>query len=169
MPRYAQFNTAELKRALRVHQTEYRQVLREAMPAISRNARDRIRNRIPPGATTRSGMTNPFPGYAATGNLKSNVVAGPVKEVNGIYIANVGIAVHANRHTKMVFVVHEYGKVIHARPDNPTGLMSFRVQGQWVRTPRVRIKAKRFFRSGWDEARRQFPEILNENIVQRWP
>lgn len=143
------------------------EVIRQATPAVARYTRDTIRKRVPPGATTAVGMSNRFPGYAATGRLKSQIVAGPVRNSgNNGFTAHVGLAANATRLDEIKARVHEYGMVIHAR-NRP--FMVFQIQGRWVQVRRVRIRAKRFFRSGWAEAQTRFPDILGQYVRQRWP
>lgn len=159
-------NVRQWRAALDQQGRNVQAVLREATPAVARYTRDTIRKRVPPGNTSTSGMSNRFPGYAATGDLKNAIVAGPVRTRVRAFHAKVGIADHANAFTRTKARVHEYGKVIHARR---APYLHFQVRGQWVKVKRVRVRAKRFFRAGWDEAQRNFPEILGRHVRQRWP
>lgn len=159
-------NIQAYRRALREAGADTQKVIRQALPMIARDVRDTIRKRIPPGSSSGSGMSSRFPGYAATGALKNSIAAGPVRGTKTNFSCSVGLAANANRLTQIKARVHEYGMVIHAR--NAPRLV-FQVQGRWVAVPRVRIRAKRFFRSGWAEAQRKFPELLGTYIQQRWP
>lgn len=141
--------------------------MRAAMPAVGRYVRDTIRKRIPPGNTSSSGMSNRFPGYAATGRMRSTVVSGPIIDRgNGEYRLRVGIAANATRLDRIKLYVHEYGMVIRPRRAR---LLRFRVQGELIFARQVRIRAKRFMRSGWDEAGRNYNRILEEELSRRWP
>jgi hypothetical protein len=141
------------------------QALRQAVPQLAEYTRDTIRKRIPPGASTSSGMSNRFPGYAATGGLKNAVVAGPLQVQGNVYRATVGIPATTSPAILTRAYVHEFGKVIHARR---APYLVFQVQGQWVKTKRVRIRAKRFFRAGWGEAKGYFPEALGRMVRSHW-
>lgn len=159
-------NIREWQAALRDVQRDHKQAVRDATPAVARYARDQIRARIPPGATESRGMTNRFPGYAATGNLKSAIVAGPVRVSGDTYSAAVGLSANVGGFNAMKALVHEYGMVIRAKN---VPYMTFQIMGKWVRVKRVRIRAKRFFRAGMDEAARRFPEIVAEHLTRRFP
>lgn len=145
-----------------------RGAVRDSAPAVSRYVRDTIRKRIPPGNSSTSGMSNRFPGYAATGRLKSAIVSSPVQEgPNRVSTIRVGIAAGASRLDHIKLHVHEYGKVI--RPRRARLLVFRNEAGQLVFARRVRIRAKRFFRSGWDEASRNYVRVLNRELRSRWP
>lgn len=161
-------NIKAWRRELDNQRVGFRDVARAATPAVARFARDNIIKRIPPDNTSTSGMTNPFPGYAATGALKSSIVAGPVQaRGTDSWTAYVGVAVNANRLEKIKAFVHEYGMIIYPRHAK---FLRFEIPGVGVvYAKKVRIRAKRFFRSGWYEAQQRFPEILGAFIEQRWP
>lgn len=161
----ARSNLNQWRQALRSAQTNHQEIIRQMAPAVAREARDTIRRRLPPGATSSSGMTNPFPGYAATGRLKESIVAGPATKAGNSFRIYVGLARHARKLERMKFAVHEYGMVIKAR-NKP--YLTFKIGDKWISTKRVRIRAKRFFRSGWDEVRRRFPELMGQYVRQRW-
>jgi hypothetical protein len=57
--------------------------------------------------------------------------------------------------------VHEYGMTIHARTKP---YLHFQIGDKWIKTKQVRIRQKRFFRSGWDEARAKFPQFITTSI-----
>jgi hypothetical protein len=40
--------------------------------------------------------------------------------------------------------IHEFGGIIRAK--NPSGYLTFRVRGQWVRVRQVRIRQKKYWR-----------------------
>lgn len=184
-------NLSTVRRSIDANDKAMSKAIREATPMVARYTRDTIRKRVPPGNTSTSGMSNPFPGYAATGDLKRNIVAGPVRStgVSGGYESKVGIAANASRLTRIKAVVHEYGKVIKPRrapylvfkvpPSGGQRVNSGQVgdrydlgptrDGGWRRAKRVRIRAKRFFRSGWYEASQRFGTIFADHITQRWP
>lgn len=161
-------NIQAWREALDNQENAFLQTARAATPAVARFTRDNIIKRIPPDNTSTSGMTNPFPGYAATGSLKSSIVAGPVQNRGqDSWVAYVGVAVNATRLQKIKAYVHEYGMIIYPRNAK---VLRFYIPGVGiVFADKVRIRAKRFMRSGWDEARQRFPEIIEGYIRQRWP
>lgn len=141
-------------------------VVREVMPAVGRYERDTIRKRIPPGNTSTSGMSNRFPGYAATGRMRSMIVSGPIIDLgNGKYRIRVGIAANATRLDRIKLYVHEYGMVIRPRRAN---VLRFQVRGEVVFAKRVRIKAKRFMRSGYYEAQINYRRVVEQEMAKRW-
>lgn len=143
-----------------------RGVIRQSAPAVARYIRDTIRKRIPPGNTSSSGMSNRFPGYAATGRMKNTIVASPITESAGRRSnIRVGVARNATRLDHIKLHVHEYGKVI--RPRRAPYLVFRNEEGRLIFTRRVRIRAKRFFRSGWDEAERNYMRIVVQEIRKR--
>lgn len=144
-----------------------RGAVRRAAPAVARYVRDTVRKRIPPGNTSTSGMSNRFPGYAATGRLKNSIVASPVQESAGRRSnIRVGVAAGASRLDHIKLHVHEYGKVI--RPRRAPYLVFRNEEGRLVFARRVRIRAKRFFRSGWDEAQRNYVRILTQELRRNY-
>ena len=168
MPGNNEFRMAQWRQDILKDQKKINDLVRAAMPALGRYVRDTIRKRIPPGNTSTSGMSNPFPGYAATGRMKSMVVSGPIQEAGeGQYRLRVGIAANATVLDRIKLYVHEYGMVI--RPRRPGGVLRFQVGNDVVFSKRVRIRAKRFMRSGWDEASRNYDRILDQEIARRWP
>lgn len=168
MPDNTPFRMAQWRQDVLNDQKKVNEMVRAAMPALGRYVRDTIRKRIPPGNTTTSGMSNPFPGYAATDRMRSTIVSGPIQEVGeGQYRLRVGIAANATVLDRIKLYVHEYGMVI--RPRSPAGVLRFRVRDEVVFAKRVRIRAKRFVRSGWDEASRNYDRILEQEIAKRWP
>lgn len=159
-------NVRHWRQALDQQHRMTRASMHRAVGEIAEYTRDTIRKRIPPGATTSSGMSNRFPGYAATGSLKSAVVAGTVHTVGNTFVARVGVPASASELNRIKANVHEYGRVIKARR---APYLVFQVEGQWVKVKQVRIRAKRFFRSGWAEARYYFPEAMERLVRSRWP
>lgn len=123
-------------------------------------ARDRMRERVPPGATSSN-----FPGYAATGQLKNAIVSSPVRLLGNEIVARVGVSQSAPQivHTKAF--VHEYGMVIRAK-NGP--YLIFQVQGQWVSVPSVTIRPKRFISYGWRDARERFTELMFDRLSRSW-
>lgn len=140
--------------------------VREVMPAVGRYTRDTIRKRIPPGNTSTSGMSNPFPGYAATGRMRTTIVSGPIIDLGGgKYRIRVGIAANARVLDRIKIFVHEYGMVIRPRR---ASVLRFQVRGETVFAKKVRIRAKRFMRSGFYEAQINYPRIVEQEMAKRW-
>lgn len=147
-------------------QADIRTVTRDSAPAVTRYIRDTIRKRIPPGNSSTSGMSNRFPGYAATGRLKNMIVARNVaSNAPNTYTVQVGVSRQARRLDHIKLYVHEYGKVI--RPRRARFLVFRNEQGEIVFARRVRIRAKRFFRAGWDEARKNYGRVLAQEMQKR--
>lgn len=159
-------NYQEWKRRWTAIEKASKESIRSATPGVAKEVRDLIRERIPPGNSSRQGMTNAFPGYAARGTLKSAIVAGPVRDQGKSFVAKVGLGASVGAKTRMIARVHEYGMVIKAR-NKP--YMRFQIGGQWVSIKRVRIRSKRFFRAGMDEAQQRFPEFVGKYIKGRFP
>lgn len=131
-----------------------REAIRRATAKVAGHAVERIREQVPPGGS------GAFPGYAATGTLKAAITAGPVV-VNGDTYRSV-VAVRGGAKVQMYATVHEYGKVITARRKP---YLVFRINGQWIRTKQVRIRAKRFFETGWNAAVAELPAVLQRELA----
>lgn len=155
-------NIRQWQAAVKRVENDAQAAIREATPAMARQARDAIRSRIPPGAS--GGL---FPGYAATGRMKSQVVAGPVRPRGKTsFGAKVGLAANATALDRIKARVHEYGKIIRARRKP---YLVFKIGEQWIRAKSVRIKPKEPFRTGWEEAQRNMPALMQKHIAARWP
>lgn len=154
-------NTREFRQALRTRQEQMGRSIAIAASVASAHAVTTIRNRIPPGATDTRGMASAFPGYAATGVLKSLVRAGPVARQGHQYRARVGVEPHPVYPT--IPLVHEFGRVIRARRKK---YLVFRIGEKWVKVRSVFIRPKRYFGSGWDAMAAGVPAIV-ERIVRR--
>lgn len=133
--------------------------IRKALPLITRHLRDTVRNHVPPGSASK------FPGYASTGTLRENIVAGPVREVGKRFHSSVGLSSRATKLTRIKAFVHENGMTIHARRFK---YMTFRIGGKWIKAQSVRIRPKHFFRDGWAEGRANFPATLERYVRQTW-
>jgi hypothetical protein len=133
--------------------------MRGAVREVGNFARDAIRRSLPPGDDGR------FPGYAAKGNLKRAIVAGPVKGTPGNPSVTVGLASEAGVLTHIKAYVHEFGMVIHARRYK---YMTFKINGKWVKATQVTVRGKHFFADGWQETARIFPELVEQYLRQRW-
>jgi hypothetical protein len=132
------------------------EVARKTVQDASVMARDAIRKRIPPAAEMSL-----FPGYAATGRMKSMIVSSHVRTINGEYVARVGISQSAPRLEIQKIYVHEYGMIIRAK-NGP--YLVFQVQGRWVTVPSVTIREKRFVRLGWEEAQAKFTQLVFDRM-----
>ena len=142
--------------AVRQIATNQRGVIAGAAEFVANNARDEIRDRLPPG-----GSKSVFPGYAATGRLRNAIVSESVQYDGQRYRARVGLSRGASPLLRTIASVHERGAVI--RPRNQ-GYLTFQVQGRWVRTTQVRIRAKHYFSDGWVAASRRIPGLLTRYI-----
>ncbi|HNT76019.1 MAG TPA: hypothetical protein PKH77_13470 [Anaerolineae bacterium] len=132
------------------------EVTKKTVRDASLMARDAIRKRIPPAAEMSL-----FPGYAATGRMKSMIVGSNVRVVGGEYVARVGISQSAPRLEIQKIYVHEYGMIIRAK-NGP--YLVFQVQGRWVKVPFVTISAKRFVHHGWEDAQSRFPQLVFDQM-----
>jgi len=136
--------------------TNQRGVVSGATELVAEMARDEIRDRLPPG-----GSKSVFPGYAATGRLRNSIVAEPVRYDGLRYRSRVGLDRGASAHTRLIAGVHERGAII--RPRRAPALV-FQINGRWVRTQQVRIRAKHYFAQGWAAATRRTPALLTRLI-----
>jgi hypothetical protein len=136
--------------------TNQRGVISGAAELLAETARDEIRDRLPPG-----GSKSVFPGYAATGHLRRSIVSEPVRYDGHRFRARVGLDRNASTLLRRIASVHERGAII--RPRRAPALV-FQVQGRWVRTQQVRIRAKHYFSQGWAAASRRIPALLTRLI-----
>lgn len=105
--------------------------------AAAREVQLGIRDKLP-GYQTAAGK---FEGYAATGALRRAVSVTDPRRIPGGHQAEVYLA--PGQH--MIYArIHEFGGIIRAK--NPTGYLTFRVRGQWVRVRQVRIRQKKYWR-----------------------
>ena len=182
-------NAQSWKASLLKQQADLDKSIEEAALGIAQETRNAVRKRIPPGDTTSDGMTNPFPGYAATGRVKSSITTGDVVKGGDTYTCRVGLDPNAGPLEKTKAFVHEYGATIKPKrgpylvfkvPPNGKRENSGRSgdrytlgsnarwrDGGWRRVKRVQIKAKHFFRAGWEESERRFIVVASEKI--KWP
>lgn len=133
---------------------------KKAVEEAALYARDKMRERIPPGAATSN-----FPGYAATGQLKNAIVASQARQLGKEYVARVGLSQSAPRILHIKAFVHEYGMVIRAK-NGP--YLIFQVQGKWVSVPQVTIRPKHFIAYGWRDARERFTELIFDRLSRNW-
>lgn len=139
-----------------------RGAMRIAVPAAGESVRDLMRERIPPNATNSTGMPNMFPGYAATGQMKSTIVTGPVREeANGTMRISVGVMRGARAVDYIKAHVHERGATIYPRQAK---LLRFTINGTVIYAKRVRIRPKRWASSAWSEATTEIPGILQRHF-----
>lgn len=161
------WNKTQMARELTGFEAKLDKIAFNTTRALSYEVRDKIKRRLPPDGSETFGMTNTFPGYAATGQLRRWIHARqPVRGVNGQYRALVGLGQNAPDAVKMRFMVHEFGKVIRARPG---GYLRFQIKGRWVQVREVRIREKRFYRSAFEDSARQWPDMVYRNVIQFWP
>lgn len=151
----------KFRRGLIERRDAYNRRLEAAVVVVADDVTNRIKDRIPPDVLTTSGMTNAFPGYAATGDLKGSFGHGPVTKEGSAYTVTVGQP-GASGFNIMKGIVHEHGWVI--RPKRPGGYLVFQIEGQWVKTKRVQIKAKHFFQAGFESAQSEGQSVL-ENAL----
>lgn len=157
-------NYGQWKQALLRERDRFRSAARGAMPAVGRGVRDLMRARIPPDVSNTTGMPYVFPGYAATGRMKSTIVAGPVQESgDGVYTVRVGIMRGARKLDFIKAHVHERGA--HIYPVRAKALR-FVINGEVIFAQHVWIRPKRWASSAWDEATIQAPEILRARFME---
>jgi len=109
----------------------------QACKAAAREVQLAIRDKLP-GYQTPAGK---FEGYAATGALRRAVSVTDPRRTSDGHQAEVYLA--PGRH--MIYAgIHEFGGIIRAK--NPSGYLTFRVRGQWVRVRQVRIRQKKYWR-----------------------
>lgn len=136
--------------------------------------RDAIREQIPPDTPN-----NAWDAYAATGKLKSYVVASePVKTATGWKVS-----VYVPRYKLAYFRVHEEGKIIRPKgrwlvfpyppsparytrvPGRKTFIFQDKGTGQWmIATEYVIIRPKRYFAKGSAEGK----QIVKATIDKEW-
>lgn len=150
----AQFvtNQAEVLRSSKATRKQVEQAMLLANYKTAQGGQEFVRRFIPPPKGNGA-----FPGYAATGTLRSAVsVRGPIRISNGvkseIYMEQNASAVYQR--------IHEYGGVIRAK--NPSGLLTFRIGGQWIRVPSVTIRPKRYWRDGWKYGLTRFQTLFDK-------
>jgi hypothetical protein len=147
-------------------QERIRYATRAAVPAVGRGVRDLMRERIPPGATRSLGMPNVFPGYAATGHMKTTIVAGPVEErARGVYAVRVGMARGARKLDFIKAHVHERGMHIYPRRAK---MLRFVINGEVIFARHVYIRPKRWASSAWDEATQLAPQMLHTRFLEMY-
>jgi hypothetical protein len=154
-------NYEEWKRNMQETQRQFKKELAAATPVVGARLQSAIRNRIPPGATTSAGMRQPFPGYAAKGDLKNSVTVSPVRH-SGQNRYSVHVAVAGPGASKLQLIkalVHEYGTIIQGNP-----YLKFRIFNQWVQVESVQIRAKGYFRAAIEEVRAEFPRLVAEHL-----
>ena len=145
-------NQAEVLRSSKATRQQVERAMLVANRKTADGGQEFVRRFIPPPKGNGR-----FPGYAATGTLRSAVsVRGPMRITNGvkseIYMAQNASAVYQR--------IHEYGGVIRAK--NPSGLLTFKIGGQWIRVPSVTIRPKRYWRDGWTYGLSRFQTIFEK-------
>jgi len=127
---------------------------------------ERIKRRLPPGASSTAGMPNPFPGYAATGRTKNNFVRLNMGWAGQRFQVSVQLKDGLGRLDRIKAYVHERGMVIHAKIQP---YLHFRIQGRgiedrWVRVKSVTIKKKGYFRAAHAETKALGRALLRQFI-----
>ena len=149
------------------YQESARGAVIDATNHLGEQARDAIRSRIPPSASTSVGMPYPFPGYAATGVLRESIISTDANDSPPeTPTVAVGLSPSAGRLEQIKAHVHEFGAVIY--PKNAKALR-FEIKGEVIYAKRVQIKEKMFFRSGWVEFAQNAPEIMSRFLAEHWP
>lgn len=152
-------NLSQWRAALRQHQQQMQRVAGDAVYHAAVKARDRVIDRIPPGGRGR------FPGYAATGRMKTTFGASaPVRQGNEVR-SRMGLIASASPIDRIKAFVHEYGKVIRARR---SPYLVFQVQGKWVSVKQVYIRPKRYFVDAWAETLHRGRGDLEQYIRTHW-
>lgn len=134
--------------------------MRRSVGALADRGVALIQRNIPPGASSLPGMPNQFPGYAATGRMKSQFRRTPVIAQGNTIRAGVQ-AEPSTPLMRRIMAVHERGAVITPRR---APFLVFRVGGRWVRTKRVFIRPKRYFASAYLQLRREAPANIRFNL-----
>lgn len=150
---------------LRRERLRIREAARAAMPAVGRSVRDMVRDRIPPDAASTAGMTNTFPGYAATGRMKTSFVASPIREEGNRIIARVGLRAGYASIDNIKAQVHEFGATI--RPVRAQALR-FEIGGVVYFAKQVRIRPKGYFAAAWAQAEQEAPAILHARFIEMY-
>ena len=147
---------------------------REIARFTGRVLRDAIRDQIPPG-----GSNNQWDAYAATGRLKSYVVASePVKTPTGWRVT-----VYVPRYNLKYWKVHEEGAIIHPKgrwlvfpkppegarytsvPGRKTFLFQDKSTGRWmIATEYVIIRPKHYWRDGVREGKAIVKSVVHPEV-----
>lgn len=152
-------NLSQWQAALKQHEQQLQRVASDAVYHAAIKARDRVTDRIPPGGRGR------FPGYAATGRMKTTFGASTPMRVGNEVRSRMGIIASARPIDRIKAYVHEYGKVIRARR---APYLVFQVQGKWVSVKQVTIRPKRFFAEAWAETLRAGRSDIEQYIREHW-
>lgn len=158
MPTSAQFRQAAV-RALQ----QQSEAARNSVNALAERGVRLVRQNIPPGAAPLPGMPNTFPGYAATGRMKSSFVRTPVARIGNTWRSTVTAAPRSPLAAR-IMAVHERGAVIVPRR---APALVFQIQGRWIRTQRVFIRPKRYFAAAYLQLRREAPQAVRFQLRYR--
>lgn len=96
-----------------------------------------IRSNIP---ASRGQAAGKFEGYAANGALWSDVQVTRARRSGAVVVGDVYMRPGRSRVYQWI---HERGGVIRAK--NPSGYLTFKIKGRWVRVKQVRIRKKEYF------------------------
>ena len=130
-------NASEVLRSSRQLHRTMQGVTVQAVDAAADELRAAVRAGIP---RSPGGRVGNFPGYAATGALWNDVARTRARRAGKIVSADVYMRPGRSRVYQRI---HNDGGTIRAK--NPTGYLTFKVRGQWVRVRQVRIRAKHYF------------------------
>lgn len=156
-------NTRQFVLSVRKEQQKAVEVRHAAVRALGNYARDRVRSRIPPGASEAAGIA--FPGYKATGHLKGHFQTfGAVKNPKSSRIT-VGLVRNAGRMARIKAFVHEYGMRIHAKK---APFLVFKIGDKWISVKSVYIRPKLYFKTGWAAAQQGAASILAQYMQANW-
>lgn len=158
-------NFPQWQSALKQHEQQLQRVASDAVYHAAVKARDRVYSRIPPGIGSVQGMTQEFPGYAARGRMKTTFGAFAATRQGNTTRARMGLSPNANKLDRQKAYVHEYGWII--RPKRAKYLV-FKIFDKWIKTKKVQIREKRYFRSAWAETLRHGRGDLEQYIREHW-
>lgn len=147
-------NADECIRAVSGVQKELQTGLRFTCKRAAEHARDEVRDQIPPPRGAGR-----FPGYAATGRLRGNVVSNDPTRTSGGWQASVYVKDDAvtNKYAR----IHNVGGIIVPRTKP---YLVFQIQGHWVRTKKVIIRPKHYMELGFQRAQRTIGERVRETF-----
>lgn len=147
-------NTAAFAQSISRVQQELQTGLRFTCKRAAEHARDAVRAEIPPPRGAGR-----FPGYAAVGTLRGNVVnSDPVRVADGWHAL---VYVRDDAVTNKYAHIHNVGGIIVPRTKP---YLVFQVQGHWVRTKRVYIRPKRYMQVGVARATMTIRERISETF-----
>ena len=158
MAQYAN-NANEVRRSARQLHRNLQGVTVQAVDAGTSELQAAIRSGIP---SHRGQPAGGFEGYAANGALWSDVQTTKARRVGTITTGDVYMRPGRSRVYQQI---HDKGGIIRAK--NPTGYLTFKINGRWVRVRQVRIRAKHYFSGPKVKAARPRIEAAMARVLGR--